>query len=342
MVDVAIIGAMGYAGKELLRLCLRHPEIRVVALTDLVDQPEPVSEQFPEFRGLTDLEIEPTDVERISAKAETIFLALPHKASQEYAGQFIRAGKRVFDLSADFRFASIETYEQTYGIEHKEKELAKSAVYGLAEINREKIKNAQLIAVPGCYPTGALLGILPIVTAGVALDSPIIIDSKSGVSGAGRKPTATTHFPECNESIMAYGVGQHRHQPEIQEKIGEASSKNAGDIRVVFTPHLTPMTRGILSTIYLQLTQDVTEQDIAQIFQERYENEFFIRLLPAGKFPATKNVTFTNFCDIGWKKVSERTLIVITAIDNLVKGASGQALQCFNICYNFPEQMGLI
>ncbi|MCD6385180.1 N-acetyl-gamma-glutamyl-phosphate reductase [Candidatus Sumerlaeota bacterium] len=342
MVNVAIIGAKGYAGKELVRLCLRHPEIRLVALTDLVEQPQPVSEQFPEFRGLTELMIEPTDVDRISTQAEAIFLALPHRVSQEYVAPFIHTGRRVFDLSADFRFTRIETYEQTYAIEHKEKELAKKAVYGLAEFNRNKIKDAQLIAVPGCYPTGALLGILPIVRAGVRLDSPIIVDAKSGVSGAGRKPTETTHFPECNESIMAYAVGHHRHQPEIEEKIHEAGGENARDVRLIFTPHLIPMTRGILSTIYLSLAEEVAEQDIARIFQEHYGGEFFIRLLPAGKFPTTKAVTYTNFCDIGWKKVAEHLLIVITAIDNLVKGASGQAVQCFNICYGFPEQTGLV
>ncbi len=340
MIKVAIIGAKGYAGRELVRLCIQHPEIDLVALTDLVDKPEPISSIFPELRKVSDIMVEPTNVERIIQDTEAIFLALPHKASQDYAGDLIRAGKIVFDLSADFRFSDIATYERTYKITHKEPDIAKEAVYGLAEFNRARIKSAQLIGVAGCYPTGALLGILPVVAMGLNIRYPIIVDAKSGVSGAGRTPTAITHFPACNESLMAYGIGTHRHQPEILEKVRETACAKQEIIEIVFTPHLVPMDRGILSTVYINLADEVAEKTISAAFAQHYDNEQFVRLLPEGTFPATKNVIFTNFCDIGWKKVSEHTLIVVTAIDNLVKGASGQAIQCFNIRYGIQETIG--
>jgi N-acetyl-gamma-glutamyl-phosphate reductase len=341
MIKVAIVGARGYAGRELVRICLRHPEVRIVALTGTVEAPQSLGEVFPEFKHLHDMQVVPLDTDAVAREADAVFLALPHKVSQEHAGTFVKAGKLVIDLSADFRFNDVGIYEKTYAVPHKEPELAKISVYGLAEIYRDSIKYAQVVGVPGCYPTGALLGILPLIMAGIEVNSPIIVDSKSGVSGAGKKPTERTHFPECNESLVAYNVGSHRHQPEISEKINEQKKDNAGELGVVFTPHLVPMNRGILSTIYIHCARDIPDKELEQAFSARYKEDCFIRLHAPGKFPATSDVTGTNFCDIGWTMVSPRDIVVITAIDNLVKGAAGQAVQCLNICFKLPEDKGL-
>lgn len=341
-IKVAVVGARGYTGRELIRIFLRHPSIEITALTGTLEEPEPVSGVFPELRHIHDINVVPIDTEAISREADAVFLGLPHKVAQEYAGKFIRAGKHVFDLSADFRFTDISLYEKTYGIKHQEKELARKSVYGLAEIYRAAIKTTQLIGVPGCYPTGALLGILPWGIQGAPVSSPIIIDAKSGVSGAGKKPSERTHFPECNESISAYNVGSHRHQPEIQEKVLELGADKTSNIDVIFTPHLVPMNRGILTTLYIQLSENIAEDEIDSIYHKQYAGETFIRLLPRGSFPATADVAYTNFCDIGWKQVHPRLVVVVTAIDNLLKGASGQAVQCFNMCYGFPEETGLL
>ncbi|MCX7765504.1 MAG: N-acetyl-gamma-glutamyl-phosphate reductase [Candidatus Sumerlaeia bacterium] len=341
MINVGIVGAKGYAGKELIRLCLKHNQIKLIALMDLVNETEPLGDTFPEFIHLKHLLIEPANTEKLISQTNAVFLALPHKAAQSYAGILVRNGIRVIDLSADFRFKDLALYEKTYNVEHKEKEIARQAIYGLAEINRHSIRNAQLISVPGCYPTSILLGLAPLALAGVKMTPPIIADSKSGVSGAGRKPTDNTHFPECNESLQPYSIGKHRHQPEIEEKLREMSGIDDRDLKVIFTPHLIPMNRGILSTIYIKLTEDISFQKLQEIYQEQYGKETFIRLLPEGRYPATKNVVNTNFCDIYLQKVDAHLLLVITAIDNLIKGAAGQALQCFNICYNFPEHTGL-
>lgn len=342
MIKVGIIGAKGYAGKELIRLCLKHNQIELISLMDLVNEPEPLGDTFPEFIHLKHLVIEPANTEKLVAQTEVVFLALPHKAAQSYAGTLFRNGIRVIDLSADFRFRDLALYEKIYNVEHKEKEIARQAVYGLAEINRQSIRNARLISVPGCYPTSVLLGLAPLALARVKIIPPIIADSKSGVSGAGRKPTDNTHFPECNESLQPYSIGKHRHQPEIEEKLREMSGNEDKNLKVIFTPHLIPMNRGILSTIYIKLTENTPFQKIQEIYQAQYEKETFIRLLPEGKYPATKNVVYTNFCDIYLQKIYDHLLIVITAIDNLIKGAAGQALQCFNICYDIPETTGLL
>jgi len=349
-IPVGVVGAKGYAGRELIKILLSHPDVELVSLSDKIDTTEPIVQTFPQFRKITELIIEPTNVEKINRKVKVVFLALPHSVSQEYAPAFISAGKKVIDLSADFRFRDVTTYEKYYKIEHRAKKLNKEAVYGMPELFRDLIRKARLIASPGCYPTSVILGLAPIMGSGWIDVNTIIADSKSGVSGAGRTPSPTTHYYECNESIRPYSVASHRHTPEIEEKISELANQK---ITITFTPHLTPMDRGILSTIYVNLTclhadkhrqsENVSEADIYKRYEKFYSEEPFVRLLPYGEMPATKSVLFSNFCDIGLK-LDTRTnrLIIATAIDNLIKGASGQAVQAFNISMGIDEKTGLL
>jgi len=337
---VAIIGAKGYAARELIAILLRHPKVELVALADKLDQPEPLLDCFPEFRGRTNLNFTPADIPSLISGAETFFLALPHKAAQDYAVPLCAAGKTVIDLSADFRFEDLSVYEKTYAIKHIAAELNKQAVYGMPELNREKIKKGRIIGNPGCYPTSVILACAPLMQTDWIDRASIIADSKSGVSGAGRAATPVTHYVSCNESIRAYSIAAHRHTPEIEEKL----SLLAGEpIAVQFTPHLTPMDRGILSTIYVNMKKDVDEPEIRSLYEKFYRGEPFTRVLPEGQTPATKTVACTNYCDIGMK-LDKRTgrLILVSAIDNLLKGASGQAVQCLNILYDFEETAGLL
>jgi len=339
-VKAAIVGAKGYAARELIAILLRHTQVELVALADKLDAPESLIENFPEFRGRTPLVIEPADIERLSRMADVVFLALPHKVAQEYAVPFYDAGKIVIDLSADFRFEDIAIYEKTYAIAHTAPALNRQAVYGLPELYREKIKTARLIGSPGCYPTSVILACAPIMKTDWIDRRSIIADSKSGVSGAGRAATPLTHYISCNESIRAYSIAAHRHTPEIEEKL----SLLAGTpILIQFTPHLAPMDRGILSTIYVNMASDVDEAEIRREYERFYDGEPFVRILSEGQYPATKTVVGTNYCDIGIK-LDRRTnrLIIISAIDNLLKGASGQAVQCMNIIFGFDEREGLV
>lgn len=335
-----IVGAKGYAARELIAILLRHPQVELVALADKLDAPESLIENFPEFRGRTPLVIEPADINKLSRLADVVFLALPHKVAQEYAVPFFDAGKIVIDLSADFRFEDIAIYEKTYAIAHAAPDLNRQAVYGLPELYREKIKPARLIGSPGCYPTSVILACAPLMKTDWIDRRSIIADSKSGVSGAGRAATPLTHYISCNESIRAYSIATHRHTPEIEEKL----SLLAGTpILIQFTPHLAPMDRGILSTIYVNMASDVDEAEIRREYERFYDGEPFVRILSEGQYPATKTVVGANYCDIGMK-IDRRTnrLIIISAIDNLLKGASGQAVQCMNIIFGFDEREGLV
>jgi len=284
--------------------------------------------------------IEPADVKKINTLADIVFLALPHKVSQEYAPHFFNVGKIVIDLSADFRFDDVSLYEKTYATPHKAKDLNRLAVYGLPELYRDRIKKARLIGNPGCYPTSVILACAPLMKTGWIDPDSIIADSKSGVSGAGRGASAITHYISCNESIRAYAIASHRHTPEIEEILSLVSGK---PIKLQFTPHLTPMDRGILSTVYIDLISDASEDEIRNLYEEFYQEEPFVRVLPQGVLPDTKIVSCTNFCDIGFK-LDKRTnrIIVISAIDNLLKGASGQAVQCMNIILDIEERTGLV
>ena len=343
MIKAGIIGATGYGGRELIRILSRHPETKITSLTAKLDEPISISEVFTSFRGKVDLTCYPfEDTEEIVPKVDVIFLALPHKVSMKIVPDFLKKGKKVIDLSADFRLKDSKVYRKWYGIAHEQSHLLKESVYGLPELYRKEIKGASLIANPGCYPTSIILALAPLVRKGhdlIELED-IIIDSKTGVSGAGCSPSRTTHFPEINENMLAYKVAKHQHTPEIEQEI----SNLAGElINVTFTPHLIPITSGIFSTIYLKLKKSVKWEDVALLFKEFYSGQPFIRLLSEGMYPMVKNVVMTNYCEIGWQ-IDQRTsrLIILSSIDNLIKGASGQAVQNMNLMFGLDEGNGLL
>ena len=337
--NIAIVGSSGYTGGELMRILLNHPKVTVTAVTSEKSAGKPITSIFPHLAGLTSLVCESLDPDIIAKKSDFVFLALPHVTSQEAGFHFHQLGKKVVDLSADYRLSNPAVYATWYEHTHQYPDLLKEAVYGLPELHREKIKNASLIANPGCYPTSAILGLAPLMRKGMIDPGSIIIDSKSGVSGAGRSPSLAHHFPEVNEAFMAYKVGTHRHTPEIEQELSALVGKQ---ITLSFTPHLVPMNRGILTTIY---ATQVVASDTAQLYslyQEFYHDAPFVRLLPVGQLPNVRNVRGSNFCDIG-VYADQRTgrAVVITAIDNLVKGASGQAIQNMNLMMGFDEAEGL-
>ncbi|MBN1517093.1 N-acetyl-gamma-glutamyl-phosphate reductase [Candidatus Sumerlaeota bacterium] len=340
MIKVGIIGAKAYTAGELIRILLRHPETEIAMLAARVEAPEDPAVYHPQLRGQCGVPIEPIDCDRIAEACDFVFLTMPHMAGAEYALEMTKRGVKVADLSADFRFRNLATYEKTYGIKHIAPELNDEAPYGLVEIYRDQLKGKRLVAVPGCYVTSVLLPLAPIIAADWIDRASIISDSKSGVSGAGRTPSDTTHFCEADESMMAYKVATHRHQPEIEETLSDLAGES---VQILFVPHLAPMYRGILSTIYLQLTRPMTLPEIYTVYQQRYGDEPFIRLLPPGQSPRTKDVAMTNFCDIGLM-LDPRTnrLIVVSALDNLIKGASGQAVQVMNAMLGIEETAGLL
>ncbi|NOX96511.1 MAG: N-acetyl-gamma-glutamyl-phosphate reductase [Nitrospirae bacterium] len=340
MLKVGIVGATGYGGEELIRLLLSHPEVEITVLAAKMEGEKlSISEIFPAFEGKIDLPCSDLDIEKMAADSELVFLALPHKVSMEMAARFLSLGKKVIDFSADYRFNEAQIYEEWYEVKHTRKELLKEAVYGLPELNREEIKQARLIANPGCYPTSVILGAAPLVSRGLVDPENIIADSKTGVSGAGRWPGKGFHFGEIQENFKAYKVAGHRHQPEMEEQLGRLAREKT---RITFTPHLAPMKRGILSTIYMNLKKKESPEELRQIYKDFYEDEPFVRITEPDKFPETKDVWGSNYCHIGFK-VDERAgrAIVISAIDNLIKGASGQAVQNMNIMWGFEEDEGL-
>lgn len=338
-INVAIAGASGYAGGETLRILVSHPRVKIVAATSEKSAGKPLSSMFPALAGLTDLVYDTLDPEMLAKKAEVIFLALPHKSSAPVAAVINKAGKKVIDLSADLRLKDIEVYKKWYGEEHSHPGLLKNAVYGLPEIKINKIKGADLVSNPGCYPTGAILGLAPLIEEGIIDLKGIVIDSKSGVTGAGRSLELGYLFSEVNEGVKAYKVGVHRHTPEIEQELGFLAGKK---VNVSFTPHLIPMDRGILTTIYTDIKKDIGEKDLIALYKRYYSQKVFIRVLEQGRFPCTKDVRGTNFCDIGLKVDSRiGRIIVVTAIDNLGKGAAGQAIQNMNIMMGLEEKEGL-
>jgi N-acetyl-gamma-glutamyl-phosphate reductase len=336
---IAIVGSSGYTGGELYRLLLHHRHAAVAAVTSEKSAGQPISSIFPQLSGLTDLVCESLNPEVIARKADFVFLALPHVTAQEAAFRFQQLGKKVVDLSADYRLTDPALYEKWYEHCHQYPDLLKSAVYGLPELHREKIKKAALVANPGCYPTSAILGLAPLVKKGSIDLTTIIIDSKSGVSGAGRSPSLAHHYPEVNEGLMAYKIGTHRHTPEIEQELGALAGKA---VTISFTPHLIPMNRGILTTIYASLNPAADTGRLHSLYRDFYRNEPFIRVLPAGQFPNVRNVRGSNFCDIGiYADPRTGRAVVVTVIDNLVKGASGQAIQNMNLMMGFDETEGL-
>ena len=335
---VGIVGATGYTGLELLRLLLHHPQVEVTALTSQKYAGVPIDQVFPSLMKHLQLKCEELTVDQISKKTDFIFTAVPHKTAMETVPLFYRQGKRVVDLSADFRFKDAGVYERWYQ-KHTSADLLPESVYGLPELHREKIRNAKIVGNPGCYPTGALIGLIPLVKKGMVSLENIVIDSKSGVSGAGRDVVLESLFCEVNEGVKAYKIFEHRHLPEIEQELSQMAQK---EIRVTFVPHLIPMDRGILSTLYVRLIKKLKTEELLNAFQDYYRGEPFIRVYPKGKLPNTKDVRGSNYCDIG-AVVSEpdERAVVVTAIDNLVKGASGEAVQNMNIMLGYPETMGL-
>ncbi|MBI4707852.1 MAG: N-acetyl-gamma-glutamyl-phosphate reductase [Candidatus Omnitrophica bacterium] len=340
MVNVGIVGATGYTGEELIDILLNHPNARVTSISSRSGTSQKISEIFPKFTNRTDLTCDPINVKEINKSCDIVFLALPHTVSMDLVPNFLKAGKKVIDLSADYRIKNLKTYEKYYQLKHKDAENVPMAVYGLPEIYRLKIRDARLIANPGCYPTVAILSLAPLVAFGlVDLDS-LIIDAKSGVTGAGRKLAEGFLFSEVNDDFKAYKVGTHQHAPEIDQELSKLAGKKT---KVTFVPHLLPLNRGILATIYVNKSQAALrkKQSLIELYKKFYKKEPFVRIKEEGNFPRLKDVAGTNFCDIAVHDSGDK-IIVIGAIDNLLKGASGQAVQNMNIICGYPETAGLL
>ena len=341
---VAIIGASGYSGEELVRLLLNHPHVELVAVTSRQNAGQTLAQVFPKFASHPKskmLHFTEPNAGLLAKQADIVFLALPHGVAAEYAVPLLKAGCVVIDLSADFRLKSAGVYREFYAHNHPAPDLLKKSVYGLPEIYRGQIKQASLVAAPGCYPTSILLPLIPLLKAGLIRPNGIIADSLSGVSGAGRKAEADYLFCECNESVRPYSVPKHRHLSEIEEQLSLAAGEK---VTIQFTPHLVPVNRGILTTLYLTpVKKSIVVEEISTCYTKAYGNEPFVRLLDNKNLPDTKNVVGTNVIEIAWR-LDPRTgrLIVMSAEDNLVKGASGQAVQSMNLVCGFPETAGLI
>ena len=338
-VKIAIIGASGYSGEELLRILLKHPNAEVVCITSRQYAGQSVGEVFPRFAEAT-LSFSAPSIDEIADKADVAFLALPHGVAASFAVPLVEKGLKVIDISADFRLKSEEKYKKYYKADHPAVELMKMSVYGAPERKREQIKESQLVACPGCYPTSIVLPLYPLLKEGLIKLDGIIASSMSGVSGAGRKVAVDYIFPECNESVRPYAVTGHRHLPEIEQELSE--SAGGAEIKINFIPHLIPVNRGIHSTIIAGLKEGVTAEQIQNCWLKYYADENFVRVLPQGKLADTKHVTYTNICEIAFACDDHTGNIVISsAIDNLTKGAAGQAVQCLNVMFGLEETAGL-
>lgn len=339
-IRVAVVGATGYTGGELLRLLAGHPRVTVAAVTSEQSAGKSVADVFPSLARIIQLPLAAFNAEKIAADVDFAFVALPSGAAMDAAASLAATGCRVVDLSPDYRFLDPAVYQRWYGGPHRHQKLLAKAVYGLPELHRRKIAKARVVGNPGCYPTGALIALAPLASKGLLTPgAPIIIDAKSGISGAGRGASLPYHFPEANEGMMAYKVGRHRHQPEIVQEVARLAR---GPAAVLFTPHLAPMTRGIFCTIYVETTKPLSSERVAAFYRTAYRNEPFVRVLEPGESPQTKAVWGSNYCDIGVVADPETNRVVLmAAIDNLVKGAAGQAIQNMNLMCGFPETLGL-
>jgi len=339
MLKVAVVGATGYTGRELVQILVGHPRVQLCCLTSESSAGLRFDQVYPQFRSLVELTLGRLAEPGALAGCDFIFSALPHGLSMATVPTLLATGKPVVDLSGDFRLKDGELYRQWYGYDHECRELLQESVYGLPEYHREAIRKATFIANPGCYPTSVLLPLGPLLREGVIDPDEVIVDAKSGVSGAGRQAKLPFHFPECTENFKAYKVAEHQHTPEIEQELAAVCGR---PLRVAFTAHLVPMVRGILSTIYLRAAAGIDEKDLWAIYERHFAAEPFIRLLRPPELPETKFVSGSNFCDISLR-LDQRTgrLIVISAIDNLVKGAAGQAVQNMNIMLGWPEETGL-
>ena len=338
MIKVAVLGATGYAGIELVRLLSNHPEVSIEILGSQSFDGQKLSDVYQNFEHILEKECEKLDLEKVK-NCDVAFTALPHGASKEVIPKLLEQGVKVIDLSGDYRYDDVKVYEEWYGEPHSSPELLDESVYGLCELHREKIKSARLIGNPGCYTTCSILGAAPLLASKIGDTKNIIVDAKSGVTGAGRGLGLPLHFCECTESSKAYKIATHRHTSEIEQELSNIAGEN---IMLSFTPHLIPQKRGILSTIYINLNKPCTTEEIVNLYKEYYKDEFFVRVKDAGKLPETKHVAGSNFVDIG-VVVDERLqrAVVVSAIDNIVKGAAGQAVQNMNLLFGLEETTGL-
>ncbi|MXV83874.1 N-acetyl-gamma-glutamyl-phosphate reductase [Candidatus Poribacteria bacterium] len=340
MIKLGIVGASGYSGSELLRFLVNHPgKLEIALCTSETYAGQCIDSVLPNLRGFLSSKFEALDIDSLKDRVDVVVLAVPHKVAMSFVPQILAQGLRIVDFSADYRLEDAETYEAWYHVEHTSTSLMSKSVYGLPERYRDCIRSAQLVANPGCYPTSAILAAMPFLKHGiVALDS-IIVDSKSGISGAGPKPSENTHYANRESNFIAYNIGVHRHTPEIEQELSAVASE---PVRVTFTPHLVPMTRGILSTVYMQLTEEITTEEAVAIYTNFYKNEPFVRVLPAGTYPQTKAVLGSNYCDVGLEvDARTRRIVAMAAIDNLGKGAAGAVVQNLNLMFGFKETDGL-
>ena len=337
MIRVSIVGASGYTGVELIRILSQHPQAELKAVTSRGQSGQSVDKYYPSLRGHCDLTFEEPDPDSLAERVDLVFTALPHQAAMDFVPEALRRGLKVVDLSADYRFRDPKTYESWYQT-HKTPELLSQAVYGLPELHRQQIRSAQLVGNPGCYPTSVILALTPLLLQKIVHTQGIIADSKSGVSGAGRGASLATHFCEVNEGFKAYKVTEHRHTPEIEQELSGVAGES---ITITFTPHLVPMSRGILSTVYADIANGISEARIDEAFQSFYRDAPFVRLC-GRDVPTTLQVRGSNYCDLGWR-VDERTrrIIIVSVIDNLTRGASGQAVCNMNLMYGLPEGLGI-
>ena len=336
MVSVGIVGATGYTAGELIRILLRHPEVKITALTTRQDDPQSIHQIHPALTGRLDICCENLSPAEVGNRCDYVFCALPHAVSMRAVPELLSSPSKVIDLSADYRLSDPGVYEEWYGHVHTDPTRLGTTVYGLPELYAERIPSADLVANPGCYTSTSILALAPLLCRDLIEPDGIIIDAKSGVSGAGRTPNPTTLYVECNESITAYSVGNHRHTPEIEQVLSDVSGKH---VQVTFTPHLVPMDRGILCTIYAKRVSDVSQEDVLSAMRTFYEGRPFIRVVD--HLPATKHVAHTNFCDMT-ARISRGQLVVMSCTDNLIKGASGVAVQNLNLMAGFPETTALL
>ena len=336
MIKVGVVGGTGYTGVELLRLLVNHPDVELRVITSRSESGRKVAELFPNLRGFTDIEFTVPDAGELE-QCELVFFATPNGTAMTMVPRLLEAGVRVIDLAADFRLADAAVWEQWYGMPHACPEFLREAVYGLTEVNRDAVAGARLVANPGCYPTAVQLGLLPLLEAGVVATDNIIADAKSGVSGAGRKAVTGTLLCEASENFKAYAVDGHRHLPEIRQGLERATGKPVG---LTFVPHLTPMIRGIHATLYTTAVD--TDRDLQSLFETRFRDEAFVDVLPAGSHPETRSVRGANHCRIAVHRPQQaKTVVVLSVIDNLVKGAAGQAVQNMNVMFGLPEAAGI-
>jgi N-acetyl-gamma-glutamyl-phosphate reductase len=338
-IKVAVVGANGYIGGETVRLLARHPSVELATLTSRQFAGRNVNEVFPSLRGILDVTLVEPDVDEIAKDTDAVFLAIPHTQAMPMVAGLIERGARVLDNSADFRLNDAGVYEEWYKADHTQAELLKKSVYGLPELHREEIRDAQLVALPGCYPTGTLLALAPAIKHELIDLGSIVISSMSGVSGVGQKPTQRAHYPETADNLCAYGVTFHRHTPEIEQELSLIAGET---LRVLFTPHLVPANRGILSNVTAHMREEISPERLTEVYESFYEDAPFVRICEPGSYPEIRYVRGSNYCDIGLAYDGRtKRFIAISAIDNLCKGAAGQGIQCMNIMFGLPEQSGL-